>query len=145
MNSRCRLQLLPFLALACISWSGLCGAPAAFGSCGDYLHSRLGPPKQTTRAVVRADFTFPDHGGVSWKFSGSLPLKPCSGPHCGRSSVPPLLPPASLPSNSRGWDDYAFSATAALSAAPTPGYAPPQLRPLLSMADLAPLDTPPDC
>ncbi len=44
MPSHPRLPLLPLLSIACVCWTMLAHGPAAWGSCGSYLHSRLGPP-----------------------------------------------------------------------------------------------------
>ncbi|MGV2335174.1 MAG UNVERIFIED_CONTAM: hypothetical protein LVR18_14030 [Planctomycetaceae bacterium] len=145
MNSRCRLQLLPFLTLACICWLGLSGSSSVFASCGDYLHSRLGAPKQTIPGGVTADLLAAKVGDIGLKDVGDVLPKPCSGPNCSRPSVPPLLPPASAPSGSRGWDEQGFTVTWSNSASSARDYAQPEQPPSLLVADLAPLDTPPDC
>lgn len=84
-----------------LSLTAIICAVMAFGvsdvqaSCGNYLHTRFGPPPQR---VFQPRDTLLATAGLSeagWNRFASDPQPfPCSGPNCGRSSAPPMAPPA---------------------------------------------------
>lgn len=145
-----RIRLLPLSLTAILCSLVLFASPKANGSCGNYLHSRLGPP--TPYAVpLPPEFSLQASKTALARSSGLLPLpgiphgKPCSGPHCGRSPLYPQVPPAPPTSSVSAADESAnTSQTPSIPANPRPersfyaARATPQRLP-------QPIEIPPEC
>lgn len=140
-----RINLPCLLYTACVCWALLYSSSTAQGSCGNYLHSRLGPPPAV--AIVPAEAVQTIRGLKT--LASPLPLsslpRPCSGPNCGRSSLPPLSAPAGTPVGSGGPDEQGFAAPTGGLRSADPGFAEAETAPLRPMVDPHPIDMPPDC
>jgi hypothetical protein len=72
---------LAMALLTVVGWAGF--VPSAQASCGDYVVYRSMPAKHGPTAAL------PAHRPVK---NDSPTRLPCHGPHCERSSLPPLAP-----------------------------------------------------
>lgn len=137
---------LPLLCIVCLCWTMLFHGPSAAGSCGSYLHTRLGPPvlrpgssSGLSRLTLR-----PASQLLAARFQLSAE-QPCTGPHCGRSKSPLQPSPAAIPAGSAERDDQSCLFWALPEAEPPSLFAVPDRISAWPSADPQPPDTPPDC
>lgn len=147
MSFRCRVNSLA-LSLSAIIWLVTAiGISEAQASCGNYLHTRFGPPPQQSLRIPANTPAVFSHSNDGWKdrTPGSpLPL-PCSGPNCGRSSAPPVIPPAIPGGSSDGPPEGAPASADVLLAdnAARWDWLPPTKLRLPRISQL--IDVPPEC
>lgn len=141
-----RIQL-PLLCVVCLCWTMLFHGSSATASCGNYLHTRQGPP------MLRTGSEGPGPFGLTLRaadqhlttHSHSAPSQPCTGPNCGRSKSPPQPLPAAIPSGSVERDDQCCLCRTTPEPDPPLLFVAPDRFSAWPSADPQPPDMPPDC
>jgi hypothetical protein len=141
-----RIQL-PLLSVVCLCWTMLFHGSSAAASCGNYLHTRQGPPvlhpgsewSGPTRLTLR---TTDQHLTAR---SLTTPRQPCTGPNCGRSKSPPHPLPAAIPAGTVERDDQCCLCRTTPEPESPALFAAPDRFSAWPSADPQPPDMPPDC
>lgn len=141
-----RVNSLALSLTAIICWLIAFGTPEVQASCGNYLHTRLGPPQQAPYGSVGpVQHGLPrTEGWISRVSNSTLPL-PCSGPNCGRSSTPPFKSPATPAQTVDRPQEFAATMPDAVVAASASGrHRLNAEKPILQTVPW-PIDVPPEC
>lgn len=142
-----RIQLPSLLCVVCLCWTLLFHGPSAAGSCGNYLHTRQGPP------VLHSGSDLRGLSGLTLRFgnqhltgpSHTAPDRPCTGANCGRSKTPPRTLPAAAPAGTVERDDQCCLCRTPPEPDSPSLFADPDRFSAWPSTDPQPLDMPPDC